>query len=189
MFIVSIDLDHTLINVNPIFEKAFSNLNCKFIKPKFYDFKICYEEEICRELEKLFKSNMIYEMNLIDDRVIYPLNELSKHPNFDVYYVTQRMVNNQNKTYEQLKRLGIECKKDNVIDHSIPKVRILNHLKTDKHFDDNPYIILDCMSSKLNCHMISNKNTIYNYHLRKYVNHSKTLYEALEKENLIVKSR
>lgn len=189
MFIVSFDLDNTIINVNPLVKKAFKDAGEKYTKPTIYNWNNIYSKNVCDKLKELFSSDMIYDMNLIESNIPYYLNLIYNHSNFNPYYVTQRFTNNQEKTYKQLSRLEIKTNIENVIDHSVPKIEILKNIRSELHFDDNPHVIEDCLNNNIRCHMISNNDTLYNHYLREHVKHSEKLSIGLLKENLIFKSK
>ena len=183
--ILTFDLDNTIFNTTPIFKEAFRRHNKKFYYSTTFDVKICYPQDIANEIINLFSDDLWYNTLLLNKKVPYYINKLNKY--YNIYYVSARMGKPKSESYKQLIKNNINCTLDQIIQSSGNKIQTLKELNTSLHFDDCPEVIENCLNNNINCHMISNKEMIYNHYLRNKVNYSKNLKEAILKEKLLEK--
>ena len=177
---ISIDLDDVIFNTIPLYKLAFNEVGRTFVKPTNWDLTQCYDDIIIKKLFEFFVSDILYTMPLIDKKIPTILNGLMQNPDLQIFFVTQRVAKNPNKTYQQLLNAGIKCSFDQVFDKMGDKSDILHdEVKTDLHFDDSPYVINGCIKKNVPIVMISNNTTKYNHSLRDKVEHYKNLRSAL----------
>lgn len=177
---ITLDLDDVIFNTIPLYELAFKQAGQTFTQyPTNWNLHACYDEKVCDNLYKLFKSDLVYNMSVIDNTIPDILNTLIQRPDIEVLFVTQRLLKQPFKTFKQLRNNSIHCSYKSIYDKEGKKSDILAELKTDLHFDDSPHVISDCIKANIPVVMISNPTTPYNYHLRNHVEHYTDLRTAL----------
>ncbi len=177
--IITIDLDDVIFDTRPLYRLAFESLGQPFVKCSDWNLYKCYGETVANRLFEVFKDDCLYTMPLLDKRIPGVLNQLIHKPNLDILFVTQRILKQPQKTFQQLINAGIQCSFDQVYDQEGEKSDILIKLKTNLHFDDSPHVISQCINKNIPICMISNNYTQYNYYLRKFVPYSTNLYSGL----------
>lgn len=179
---ITIDLDQVLFDNRPLFTRAFENAGYTALKYAEYtdwNLRKCFDDDIVKELRKLFADDMLYSMPLVDRKIPYILNNLMQRPDLEVLFVTERMLKQPQKTFNQLLNAGINCNFEQVYDQEGKKTDILCELKTDLHFDDSPYVVSGCIEKSVPIVMISNNATKYNHYLRTDVPYYPNLRTAL----------
>lgn len=184
---ISFDLDNVIFNMEPIYQKAFDGTGLTYYKPKFWNVRDCYPEQVANNLIKLFGDDMLYQMKVIDDELPYIINKVLSMKGFDTSFVTERLKKQPLKTHNQLLRNGIICSREQVYDEYPPKIEVLKKIKSDLHFDDSPNVVEDCLRNGVDIIMISNDDTLYNHHLRSKVEHYNSLKTALMKTRIYTK--
>lgn len=181
---ITFDLDDVIFDTRPLFKRAFQNTGYTFLKYTEYtdwDLRKCYDDDVVNELLKLFADDIMYKMRVLDKKIPYILNNLMQKPNMEVLFVTERILKQPQKTFNQLLNAGIKCSFEQVYDQEGKKSDILRELKPDFHFDDSPRVIKECIEKDIPIVMISNGSTKYNHFLRGTVPHYPTLRTALIK--------
>lgn len=171
MMIVTFDLDECIFATSVLYKKAFDLAGIQFKNPSDWNLQICYPKVVTDVLYQLFKSDEIYNTPLIDAAIPNILNEINKTHKYKIFYVTQRLMQNPEKTYAQLLNNGIKCSFEQVYDKKDNKVDVLRKLKTNLHFDDSPVVVSECLKQSVPIVMISNDFTGYNHNLRNKVLH------------------
>lgn len=184
--VLTFDLDNTIFDTTPITREAFRRCHKPFYYGTFFNIHKSYPKDVADTLTSLFYDDIWFNTTLLNIEVPYVINQLNDH--YDIYYASNRYRHNKD-SYNQLVKNGINCVLDQVIITPGSKVKILKDLNTLLHFDDSPYVVEDCLDSKISCHMISNYEMQYNYYLRDKVNYSKDLKEAIIKEKLLEKTK
>lgn len=182
---ISFDLDNVIFNMRPIYDKAFRLANQEFKEQTSWDIDTIYDEEVCLNLIDLWTSDYLYAMPVLDRKMPKILNNLMKQDDLEVFFVTERLLKQPKKTFKQLRRAGIKCTFNQVVDKDGLKSDILQELKPDMHFDDSPYVIKGCIKRSVPVVMISNKSTLYNHDLRDKVEYYPNLRTALIKKGLV----
>jgi len=177
--LITIDLDDVLFNTRPLFKQAFKQVGQTYTKYNNWDLNLCYDPVVVEQLFKLFRDDIIYKMPLLDNKIPNILNNLMQRPDLEICFVTERLIKQPEKTWQQLTNAGIKCSFEQVYDREGKKSDILRELKTDLHFDDSPYVISGCLKKNVPIVMISNNATLYNHYLRDKVKHYKNLRTAL----------
>jgi hypothetical protein len=183
--LLTIDLDSVIFNMRPLYNKAFRRAGCDYKKQTSWDIDTIYEEDVCRNLIDLWSSDYLYTMPVLDKKIPQILNQLMARKDMDVLFVTERLLKQPEKSFEQLRRAGIECTFNQVVDKDGLKSDILQELKPDMHFDDSPYVIKGCIKKSVPVVMISNNSTLYNHDLRDKVEYYPNLRTALIKKGLV----
>ena len=181
---ITFDLDDVIFNMRPVFIEAFKRANASFSKPTDWDITNIYDENIVNNLQELWGDDMLYSMPVLDAGMPYILNTLLKRPDLDIAFVTERKLKQPEKTFKQLRNVGIQCSFSQVYDQQGLKSDILKELKPDIHFDDSPYVIQGCLKKNVPVVMISNNSTLYNHYLRERVEYYTNLRTALFKKGI-----
>ena len=179
---ITIDLDQVLFDNRPLFKQAFKNAGytaLKYVEYTDWDLRKCYDEVVVKRIFELFNDDFLYTMPLLDKKIPYILNDLMQRPDLEVLFVTERVLKQPQKTFQQLLNAGINCNFEQVCDQEGKKSDILFELKTDLHFDDSPYVVSGCIEKNIPIVMISNNATKYNHYLRKDVPYYPNLRTAL----------
>ena len=197
---ISIDLDWTLFDLEPIIKSAFKGSREKYTRQKFFLIQDCYSPEIVKKLERLLNSKLFYETPLLDQKIPDILNRVYFSGQYNVNYVTDRSLysldeyflenqtinegleKNLDKTIKQLINSKIPCNKENVFELKMRKIEVLKKIKSELHFDDAPHIIESCQKNGIPCVMISNDKTLYNHFLRDKVKWYPNMVAALQSE-------
>jgi FMN phosphatase YigB (HAD superfamily) len=169
MINVSIDLDNTLFDMEPLYKMAFRETGFPYTPATKWDLYKVYPTRVADRLVELFKSEHLYKNPLLDEKIPVVVNRVYNSKMFKVHYVTERFVKNPEKTFNQLKSAGLPCAREDVFDMPAPKVEVLKSIDSHVHFDDSPNIISDCIKHGVRCVMISNDKTLYNHELRGHV--------------------
>ena len=186
---ITLDLDNVIFNMDPLYQKAFRQAGQEYKKQTSWDIDTIYEEEVCCNLIDLWTSDYLYSMPVLDKKMPHILNVLMARPDTEVLFVTERLLKQPRKSFQQLRRAGIKCTFDQVIDKPGLKSDILKDLQPDVHFDDSPYVIKGCIKRSVPVVMISNGSTLYNHDLRDRVEHYPNLRAALIGKGLIQKTK
>lgn len=176
---ISFDLDNTIFNIEPLYERAHREYGVDFKRPTDWDIDKCYPANVTARLFELFADDSLYTMPLISAEYPIILNNILNNDKYETFFVTQRVLQQPQKSFRQIRNAGINCKYEQVYDKKLPKVEVLKELNVDLHFDDSPYVVADCLRAGVNVVMISNNHTLYNHHLRDRVKHYKNLKTAL----------
>lgn len=184
---ITFDLDDVIFNMKPLNMEAFRRAGQSYRKQTSWDIDTIYEEDVCRNLINLWASDYLYMMPVLDKKIPQILNNLMAQNNMEILFVTERLLKQPRKSYEQLKRAGINCHFNQVIDKPGLKSDILKELQPDIHFDDSPYVVKGCIKKSVPVVMISNNSTLYNHYLRDKVEYYTNLRTALIKKGLIQK--
>jgi len=181
---ISIDLDQVIFNVEPLYKMAFKIVGKKFKRPNDYDIYKCYGDKVADVLMDLFQSDYLYEMPLVYPKIPMVLNDLMQRPDIEIFFVTERVKKQPEKTFRQLHKAGIYCTLAQVYDMPGFKPDILNTISPDVHYDDSPNVVLGCIERRIPVAMISNAKTPYNHHLCQYIENYRGLLTALMAEGL-----
>lgn len=182
---IALDLDNTIFDTTSVYRALIESCNCKYRPLVSYNpHENGYPTEVVRALENLFYSDDLCNAGVIDARIPPILNTLTKNPQYELFYITERDQSQHIPSYNQLKRAGIVCKDSQLI-HSKPKLAALREYKIDLCFDDAPHVVSDCIANNIDVVMISNYDTAYNHHLREGVEHYQTLITALQKRGIV----
>ena len=184
---ISFDLDSVIFDIEPLYIQANREFGVEYKKPFHWDIDKCYPANVTARLLELFKDDSLYTMPLISQEYPVILNNLLRDPRYEVFFVTQRRLQQPVKSFTQLRNAGINCKFSQVYDNPTPKVEVLKTIKTDLHFDDGPHVVSDCLRNGVNVAMISNNDTLYNHFLRDRVQHYPDLKTALIKTGIITR--
>ena len=176
---ITFDLDSVIFDINPLMAKAFDGSGQSYFYPTNWDMYKCYSFPIVNKMLELFADDELYNAPLIDKKIPQMLNSLMRRPNTDVLFVTQRVLKQPIKTFQQLTNAGIHCNFSQIYDRHGAKSDILRDIKTDLHFDDSPIVVSGCIEKHVPIVMISNETTPYNYHLRGLVKHYENLRTAM----------
>ena len=176
---ITIDLDTVIFDPRPLFKRAFKEVGQTFKKYHDWDLSKCYDEVVVKRIFELFNDDFLYTMPLLDKKIPYILNTVMQRPDMEVLFVTERILKQPQKTFQQLLNAGINCTFEQVYDQEGKKSDILYEIKTDLHFDDSPNVISGCIEKNIPIVMISNNATPYNHHLRQYVPYYPNLRSAL----------
>lgn len=182
---ISFDLDNVIFDIEPLYIQANAEFGVEYKKPWHWDIDKCYPANVTARLFELFKDDVLYKMPLVSQEYPTILNSLLHDPKYKVFFVTQRRLQQPEKSFAQLHRAGINCKYTQVHDKKPPKIEILKAIKTDLHFDDGPHVVSDCLRAGVNVAMISNDKTLYNHHLRGRVPYYPDLKTALVKTGIL----
>lgn len=176
---ISFDLDNTIFDMEPIYKRANEEFGVPYKIPTHWDVDKCYPPNVTARLLELFADDSLYTMPLISAEYPVILNNVLNNNNYETFFVTQRMLQQPQKSFAQLRNAGINCRYDQVHDNPTPKVDILQKIGVDVHFDDSPYVVDDCLRAGVNVVMISNDKTPYNHYLRRRVKYYGDLKTAL----------
>lgn len=186
--ILSFDLDNTIFDITPLYEKAWYATHPfdeatltqeKFKMPVNWDFTLDWDEKTSSILTDLFQSKDLTDIRLNDYRLQQAIRGLLYHPIFDVYFITDRYLSLYDNTVEQIRRnIYYDIPQEKIVNCYINKPRLLKtiiDINTTKqrsliHFDDKPQTFIDCNKDNdypVHCILISNKNTPYNHDLAK----------------------
>ena len=182
---ISFDLDSVIFDIEPLYKQANHEFGIEYKKATHWDLDKCYPNNVCTRLFELFKDDSLYTMPIISQEYPAILNNLLNNNNYEVFFVTQRRLQQPQKSFQQLRNAGINCQYHQVYDKKMPKVEVLKEIKTDLHFDDGPHVVSDCLREGVNIAMISNDNTLYNHYLRPRVQYYQDLKTALIKTGII----
>ena len=182
---IALDLDNTVFNAAEEYRAVIESMNCKYVPPVSYDvYKNGYPTAVADALRKWLDSDAIYQTRIFDAKIPGALNTIYQNPDYELFFVTERLFKNHAQTLEQLAHAGIMCD-DNRLIHRIPKIDALKEHKIDLCFDDAPHVVSDCLDNNIDVVMISTADTAYNHHLRGRAEHYPTLMLALQKRGLI----
>lgn len=184
---ISFDLDSVIFDIEPLYIQANEEFGVKYKVAHHWDIDKCYPANVTARLFELFKDDKLYTMPLISSEYPIILNNLLRDPRYEVFFVTQRRLQQPEKSFAQLRNAGINCRFDQVYDKKQPKVEVLKEIKTELHFDDGPHVVSDCLNNGVNVAMISNAKTLYNHHLRNRVQHYTDLKTALIKTGILTR--
>ena len=137
-----------------------------------------------KNLIDLWADDMLYQMSVLDKGMPFILNALMANKDYEILFVTERRLKQPEKTFYQLRSAGINCNFSQIYDMPGLKSDILKDLQPDIHFDDSPYVVRGCLEKNVNVVMISNNSTLYNHHLRPFVEHYTNLRTALMKKGI-----
>lgn len=182
---ISFDLDSVIFDIEPLYIQANQEFGVEYKRANHWDLDKCYPANVCARLLELFKDDSLYTMPLISAEYPVILNNLLRNPKYEVSFVTQRRLQQPEKSFAQLRSAGINCKFAQVYDKKQPKVEVLQEIGTDLHFDDGPHVVSDCLRAGVNVAMISNDSTLYNHHLRDRVQYYTDLKTALVKTGIL----
>lgn len=185
--ILGVDLDNTVFDCTPMYRSAFRGSPYVYYHPTTWDVYECYPESIADTMIKLFKSPCLYTMELLDTRIPYILNKISKV--HDCYITTARSSslggkNAELMTQEQLERNGIYYPKEKIVVTPHSKIGVFREKNIDLVFDDSPGVIEDCLNNNIDCVMISRNETPYNHYLRTKVEWATNLVDAIRLKQL-----
>lgn len=181
---ISFDLDDVIFNTKPLTMAAFERAGCPYIKMTAWDVGCIDNESVRKNLIDLWADDMLYQMSVLDKGMPYILNTLMANKDYEILFVTERRLKQPEKTFRQLRSAGINCSFSQVYDRPGLKSDILKDLQPDIHFDDSPYVVRGCLEKNVNVVMISNNSTLYNHHLRPFVEHYTNLRTALMKKGI-----
>lgn len=182
---ISFDLDSVIFDIEPLYIQANNEFGVEYKIPHHWDIDKCYPANVTERLLELFQDDSLYTMPLISQEYPVILNDLLRNPKYEISFVTQRRLQQPEKSFAQLRNAGINCRIDQVYDRKQPKVEVLQEIKTDLHFDDGPHVVSDCLNAGVNVAMISNQKTLYNHYLRNRVQHYSDLKTALVKTGIL----
>lgn len=186
---ISFDLDNVIFNMHPLYVEAFRRANKPYKKSTSWNISEEYDADVCEYLYALWSDDMLYTMPVFDKQIPSMINDLIQSDDYKVIFVTQRMLKQPEKTFQQLVNAGIHCSFNQVYDKNGQKADILQELKPDIHFDDSPYVVQGCLEKHIPIAMISNNATLYNHHCRPYVKYYTSLRQALFKTGLCSKTK
>lgn len=184
---ISFDLDSVLFDIEPLYIQANKEFGVEYKRNWHWDLEKCYPANVTARLLELFADDSLYTMPLISQEYPAILNSILRDPKYQVSFVTQRRLQQPEKSFRQLRNAGIQCQFSQVYDRKQPKVEVLKEIKTDLHFDDGPHVVSDCLRDGVNVAMISNDTTLYNHYLRERVQHYNNLKTALIQTGIITR--
>lgn len=160
---IGLDFDNTLVDLTWLFKRVFAKNNKIFYSSENWKLND-YPKKIKNEIYDLFENEKIMCNLPILPEVKYVLNywEMKGH-NFII--ITARSSNIKDGTINFIKR---EFGNIPIIfnDFPKPKLPLIKKEKIDVWIDDNVHDIKEVTEAGIKCIMISNENTIYNWHLR-----------------------
>ena len=181
---ISIDLDWTLFDLQPLYEMAFRQ-GVKYYPPKNEDIHKAYSYIYANQITSLLGTNQINYMPIIHKDIPNVISDVLDTDQYSIYYVSDRVDRNRKNSYEQLCRSGIKCNITDVYDYNIPKIEMIQDLiETQLHFDDSPSVIQNCVRRGINCVMISGPKTPFNHYLRNQIKWYSSIVDALKAECL-----
>lgn len=186
---ISFDLDNVIFDIEPLYIQANAEFGMEYKRAQHWDVDKCYPANVTARLLELFKDDVLYKMPLMSQEYSTILNNLLQDPEYQVFFVTQRRLQQPDKSFAQLRSAGINCRYDQVYDKSQPKIDVLKEIQTDLHFDDSPIVVSDCLRDGINIAMISNDSTLYNHHLRGRTKFYSDLKTALIKTGILGRLR
>lgn len=182
---ISFDLDSVIFDIEPLYIQANHEFGIEYKQPHHWDIDKCYPPNVVSRLFELFKDDSLYTMPLISAEYPIILNSILRDPRYETFFVTQRRLQQPEKSFAQLRKAGINCEFSQVYDEKRPKVEVLKEIKTELHFDDGPHVVSDCLREKVNIAMISNDKTLYNHYLRGRVQFYQDLKTGLIKTGIM----
>lgn len=182
---ISFDLDNVIFDIEPLYRQAHREFKHTYRAPTSWYVTECYPENVATRLIELFQDDVLYKMPLISAEYPMILNNLLQNKEYQVFFVTQRLLHQPEKSFAQLLGAGINCRFDQVYDNPKPKVEVLKKIQPDLHFDDSPGVVADCLHDGVNIAMISNQTTLYNHRMRPYVKYYSDLKTALIKTGIL----
>lgn len=194
---ISLDLDNTVFDLEPVYKMGFIGFpQYKYKSPISWAVYECYPREIADKILGYFRTIENYKTPLLYKR--YPKLISKWQQKYNIKIITSRRSNEPDvlfqgnmiswvryQTYEQIKRAGIPIKMDDVIDvngHS--KIEAFHKENIDLVIDDSPVVIEECLDAGVDCIMISTKKTPYNHYLREKVIWAKNLFEVAKIKSL-----
>lgn len=182
---ISFDLDSVIFDIEPLYIQANREFGVKYKRSNHWDLDKCYPANVVARLLELFKDDSLYTMPLISQEYPMILNSILQDPRYETFFVTQRRLQQPEKSFAQLRNAGINCTFSQIYDKKQPKVEVLKEIGTELHFDDGPHVVSDCLREGVNVAMISNDSTLYNHYLRDRVRHFEDLKTALIKTGIL----
>ena len=177
---ITFDLDNVIFDMKPLYKTAFRRAGAPYVKPTNWNLKECYDNpDVVNNLLELFGDDLLYTMPVLNKNIPYILNGLIANPEYEILFVTERKYKQPDKTFNQLRSAGINCRYNQVVDQDGLKSDILKELNPMMHFDDGPLVVAGCLDKGVPVTMISNNNTLYNHYLRSKVQYYDTLQRAL----------
>ena len=181
---IAIDLDNTVFDTAIMIRDICTRNEVDFNMLTSYDPYQCVPEHVADEIMGAFDSEKLRDMPILDKKIPEILNQMMAHDNIKVYFITERPIATADMDMGQLKRAGIKCEKNQVVNHR-PKIEALRNYGINLCFDDSPNVVADCLANNIDIIMISNKDTPYNHHLRGQVDYCTDLVTAMQRRNLI----
>ncbi len=182
---IAIDLDNTVFDTAAKYRAVVEAHDGKYTPPVSYDvYKNGYSVAAAAALHDLLHSDELYKATVFDQNVPDLLNNLYNGTQHDLFYITERLLNQHTPTLLQMRRAGIICD-DTKLVHRMPKIDALKEYKIDLCFDDAPHVVSDCITNNIDVVMISNYDTAYNHYLRESVEYYADLATALKKRGII----
>ena len=175
---IAIDLDNTVFNTAIMIRDICARNGVDFNLLTSYDPYECVPQHVADEIITAFDSIELRDMPVLHKKLPETLNMMLVRPDIDVYFITERPIATANMDIGQLKRAGIKCNKNQVVNYK-PKIDALRNYGINLCFDDSPLVVADCLANNIEVAMISNKDTPYNHHLRGQVEHYPDLMTAL----------
>lgn len=175
---IAIDLDNTVFDTARMIRDICARSGVDFDLLTSYDPYQCVPEHVADEIMAAFDSVELRDMPVLHKRIPKTLNMIMARPDTDVYFITERPIATANMDIGQLKRAGIKCDKNQVVNYK-PKINALRNYGINLCFDDSPLVVADCLANGIDVAMISNPDTPYNHHLRGRVKHYPDLIRAL----------
>ncbi|MDR1071860.1 MAG: hypothetical protein LBL21_04425 [Rickettsiales bacterium] len=166
MIKISLDLDDTIFDMEPLFRMAFEDSGVPYLPRTEWNIYEIYPAKVCDRLTELFRSPHLYKNPLLSEKIPAEVRRVYNSNIFKVHYVTERYVKNPDMTLEQLSNAKLPGGISDVYDMDMPKIQVLQQIGSALHFDDSPNIIRDCQMHLVRCVMISNDKTPYNHYLR-----------------------
>lgn len=189
MRIISIDLDNTLFNIQPLYKSAFP-AGAHYTNPTSWDLYKCYPPEIADKIVENFKSQAIYHTSLLNESYPYLLHNMRNH--HQLRFITTRKSYKKPmpygdgyvpyahyETYRQLLANGVRCAlREVILTEDETKLEAIKAAHVDLVVDDSPIVIESCLANNIDNVLISTQNTPYNHYLREKTTWAKDLYGA-----------
>lgn len=192
---ISLDLDNTVFDLEPVYKLGFKSFpHYKYTRPTSWALYECYPKDVSDVILGYFRTIENYKTPLLNKR--YPGLIYDWKQNHNIKVITSRRSNEPDlyffgdiyrkkvswvryQTYEQLYRAGIYIPMDNIIDvNGHTKIEAIKENGIDLVIDDSPIVVEECLDAGIDCVMISNSKTLYNHYLRDRVQWAKNLFQV-----------
>lgn len=198
---ISLDLDNTVFDLEPVYKMGFKNFpQYEYQPPKTWAVYDTYPRDVADNILALFKTIANYETPLLDVR--YPSLIQKWRQKHNIKIITSRKsfepditILDQGKerkiswvlyhTFKQVRDAGMDFSLDDIVDvRKNSKLEAIKKENIDLVIDDSPIVVEECLEAGIDCVMISTERTIYNHHLRNKAQWAKNLFEVAKMKSL-----
>ncbi len=176
---IGIDLDTTLIKL-PHMELASEELGVDFRETDVYDWKFekGFPESFRKRIFEMFSDPIVMCEKVLPIEGTQQKIKEWFNKGYNLNIITSRNDDLQFKTVEMINKLYPEISAIHFCPMNHSKNQILIDNKIDVFIDDGPHNIENALKiSGLNCILLSNKYTHYNWYLRELVSWKKSISE------------